>query len=104
MAHLTPETQIGDQLQVTLVLGAGQIVQESSALADHLEQPAARVIVVLVASQMFGQGIDALGQQRDLYVGRAGVGCVEPVLLDDSGSIGLSKGHSYVLSLSPLSQ
>jgi hypothetical protein len=34
-----------------------------------------------------------LGEQRDLHVGRAGVASVEPVLLNNSGSVGLSRGH-----------
>ena len=47
------------------------------------------MIIVLVRAQMPGQCIDALSQQRDLHVGRAGVASVEPVLLNDSGSVGL---------------
>src|SRR5216683_1828913 len=60
------------------------------------------MIVVLVRSQMPGQGIDALSQQRDLHIGRAGIASVEPVLLNDSGSVGLSNGHTSFLFLSLL--
>jgi hypothetical protein len=38
---LATQSQIGDQLQVAVVLGAGQVIQQSAALADHLEQAAA---------------------------------------------------------------
>src|SRR5712691_12623721 len=38
-----------------------------------------------------------MGEQRDLHVGRAGVAGVEPVLLDDGGSIGLDEGHKFSL-------
>jgi hypothetical protein len=57
------------------------------------------VIVVLVAAQMFGHAVDALGEQRDLHIGRAGVAGVEPVLLNNNGSVGLGEGHSQVLLL-----
>ena len=54
------------------------------------------MIVVLVCAQMLGQGIDAVGEQCDLHVGRASVASVEPVLLNDSGSVGLSQGHTCI--------
>src|ERR1700681_2439242 len=38
-----------------------------------------------------------MGEQRDLHVGRAGVAGVEPVLLDDGGSVGLDEGHRFLL-------
>jgi hypothetical protein len=98
---LASQSQVGNELQIAIVLCAGQIVQKSAAAADHLEQSATRVIVVLVAPQVLGQSIDAVGEQSDLHVGRASVASVEPVLLDDSGSIGLNNGHNYVYS-SPL--
>jgi hypothetical protein len=37
------------------------------ALADHLNQAAPGVLVVLVCLQVFRQLMDAGGQQRDLY-------------------------------------
>src|SRR5712692_8765163 len=108
---LTPQSQIGDQLQIAVVLSARQVVQEATTRADHLEQPAPGMIVVLVVAQMPRQRIDAVGQQRDLHVGRAGVAGVEPVLLDDGGSIGLDEGHKFsipprraLLTLPPLSR
>ena len=59
------------------------------------------MVVVLVGAQVLSQGTDALGEQRDLHVGRAGIASVEPVLLYDSGSVGLNDGHTYVyISLS----
>src|SRR6266851_7154450 len=94
---LAPQSQISDQLQIAVVLGARQVVQESTTRADHLEQPAPGMVVVLVLAQMPRQRIDAVGEQRDLHVGRAGVAGVEPVLLDDGGSIGLDEDHKFSL-------
>src|SRR6266851_8480512 len=108
---LTPQSQIGDQLQIAVVLSARQVVQETPTRADHLEQPATGVVVVLVTAQVLRERIDAMGEQRDLHVGRAGVAGVEPVLLDDGGSIGLDEGHicslpprRALLTLPPLSR
>ena len=55
---------------ITAHIRVVQIIQQTSALADHHQQPAARAVVFLVGLQMFGQMIDALGQQRDLHVRR----------------------------------
>ena len=92
-AQLSAQSEVGDELQIAVVLCSGQVVQQSATAADHFQKSPARVIVVLVAAQMLGQSIDTVRQQGDLYVGRAGVAGVEPVLLDDSGSVGLSEGH-----------
>ena len=97
---LAAQTQVGDQLEVAIVLSAGQVVEQTASLADHLEQAAARVIVVLVAAQVFCQRIDTVGQQRDLDVCRASIGGVEPVLLNNRGSVGLSEGHGLSFSSS----
>src|ERR1043165_2928701 len=102
--RLAAQSELCNQLQIAVVLGARKIVQQSSSAANHFQQTATRVIVMLICSQMLGQGIDAMGQQSDLDIGRAGVTCMQPMLLNNSGSIGLSKGHSLFLSLSPLSQ
>ena len=40
------------------------------------------MVVLLVGPQMLGQTFDALGEERDLYLGRAGVRLVGPVLSD----------------------
>ena len=96
---LATQSQIGDQLQVAVVLGAGQVVEQSAAAADHLEQSAAGVVVVLVAAQMFGHAIDALGEQRDLDIGRAGVAGVEPVLLNDTARSASARAIGSVLLL-----
>src|SRR5438876_9887448 len=86
---LAAQSEVGDQLQVTIVLGAGQVIEQSAAIADHLEQAAARVVVMLVRAQVLGQRIDTPGQQCDLDVGGASVAIVEPVLFNRGGSVGL---------------
>jgi hypothetical protein len=79
---LVPKFELlGDRL-VTADIRFVQIVEQTAALADHHQQPAARTVVFLVPLQVLGKVIDALGQQRNLHIGRAGVFLVQFELLD----------------------
>lgn len=71
---LVAQTKFRDQCAVTIRAFAAQIGQQAAALADHHQQSAARVQVVLMYFEMFGQLIDARGEQRDLHFGRTGIG------------------------------
>ena len=59
-----------------------QVIEQAAALADHHQQSAARTVIFGVALQVSGEVIDALGQQGNLHVGRAGVLLVQLELLD----------------------
>ena len=37
-------------------------------MTDHLQQAAAGVVILLMGLQMFGQIVDPLGENRDLYL------------------------------------
>src|ERR1700694_670225 len=77
-----PEPELGDDRSVPLDVGALQIVQQPAALADQLQQPAPRVVVVGVRLEMVGEVIDPFAEDRDLDFGRPGVLLVEAVRLD----------------------
>lgn len=62
---------------VAVQIFALQIFEQTAALADHHQQPAARTVILFVALQMLGQMIDPLRQQRDLHVGRTCVAVVQ---------------------------
>src|SRR5512146_186443 len=83
MARLPAQTERGDDLAVALGVGTVQVLEHATALADHLQQAAARVVVVLVLGQMAGQILNAPGQQSNLHLRRAGVSFVLLVLADD---------------------
>src|SRR5919201_897412 len=59
--------------------------------ADHLQQAAARVVVVLVDPQVLGELVDAGGEQGHLDLGRAGVALLGRVLRDDLGLVVLDQ-------------
>ena len=51
-----------------LYILALEVVEQTSALRDHLEQAAPRVVIFLVCLEMLGQLLDPLAEQRDLHL------------------------------------
>jgi hypothetical protein len=80
---LLPNTEPLDQLGVAIRILALQVVQEASPLTNQLQKAAARVMIFRVGLEMLGQVIDALAQERDLYLGGSGIGGVGFVRSDD---------------------
>ena len=70
---LLAQAQLGDQRTITLDILFLQVSQQIAAAADHLQQPAIAVLIVLVGLQVLVQMIDARGEQRDLNLGGTGV-------------------------------
>ena len=64
---------------------AFEIVEELATAGGHLKQAAAAVEIFAVCAQVLGQVIDASGEQRDLDLGRPGVGVVDFVFGNDFG-------------------
>src|SRR5262245_36055801 len=80
LLQLFSQTKTIDQVVITVDVTTLQIIKKAAALADQLQQSAARMIVLLVSLEMVGQFIDALRQQRDLDFRRSGVGAMRLVL------------------------
>ena len=80
---LFAQTQPSDDLQIPVAIFAGQVFKQLVSLADHLEQPATRGVILFVRLEVLGQLVDALGQNRDLHFGTAGVGIVRAISVDD---------------------
>src|SRR5690606_20876511 len=78
-----PDAQPLDQRAVARLVAHLDIVQQLAALADHLQQAPPRVIVLLVALEVLGQVRDALGEDRDLHLGRAGIALLRRVVPDE---------------------
>src|SRR5215831_9705860 len=81
--RLPPQPQFLDQCPVPLQVVLLEIVQETAAPANQLEQPASRVMVFRMRPQVLRQLVDPLREQRDLHLGRARVCLVRPMLLND---------------------
>lgn len=54
-------------------IGPLQIIQKLTSSRDHFEQAAAGVVILFVNLEMLRQFVDALGEQRDLYLRRTSI-------------------------------
>jgi hypothetical protein len=81
------QTQVRDEPAVSLEVVAAEVVQEPPALAHHLQEALARVVILLVGAEVVREVVDARGEQRDLHLSGATVGLVDLVLLDDGVAI-----------------
>src|SRR4051812_41401077 len=79
---LATQTQTLDQLVVALGVAVLEIVEKTAALADHLEQAAARMMILRVALEVLGEIGDAFAEDRDLHFRRTGVATGLRVRLD----------------------
>ena len=82
---LLSDVELGYDSTVSLDIDLHQIVKQISSVADHFKKSATAVMVVVVLLKMLGERVDSAGQESDLNLGRAGVGLVDAVLLDDLG-------------------
>ncbi len=69
------ETEFVDELPVLREISAFQVLQQAAAAADHTQQAALPVEVLGVHSEVLGEAVDALGEQRNLNPAGAGVRC-----------------------------
>src|SRR6186997_3660309 len=76
---LLADAEALDQIRVAVRILALQIIQEAAALADQLQEAAARVVILGVRLEMFGQIADPLAEERDLHFRGARVAVVSLV-------------------------
>ena len=74
--QLVPETELLDEGPVSRQVASLEVGEQPAAGPDHLQQPAAAVMILRVGAKVFGEGIDPLGEQRHLHFGRSGVALV----------------------------
>src|SRR5579859_1141266 len=77
------QAQPADQLLVPRSVLALQVVQQRTTLADHDQEAAAAMEILLVVAQMAGQILDPFGQDRDLHFRRTGVAFLGGVFFDE---------------------
>ncbi len=78
--RLVPKAKLFDEGSVRRQIASLEISEQPAAGPDHLQQTAAAVMVLGVGPKMIGEGVDSLGEQRNLHFGRAGVAFVGLVL------------------------
>jgi hypothetical protein len=85
--RLVTQSQVGDQRAVTLDVFPLEIFQQPTSASNHLEQPAAAVVVLLVRIEVTTQVVDSRCEQRDLDRGTPDVTVMELVLLNYFGLV-----------------
>jgi hypothetical protein len=60
------EAEAGDNFAVAIDIVTGEVVEEPSALAHHLEEAAARMMIVLMLCKVCPEVVDAGGQNSYL--------------------------------------
>ena len=98
---LAPEAEASDDRSVPLDVVALHIVEQSTPTTDHHEQTTTGVVVVLVSLEVLGEAFDALGEEGDLNLGRAGVGLVESVLCNRCRLVGHAGVSCFLLVSAP---
>ena len=68
------EAELLDQGAVPIDVFALEIIQQATALTHDLEKTASRMMILRVRPEMLLESRDPLRQERDLYLGRAGIG------------------------------
>src|SRR5262245_36210412 len=81
--RLAANSEAADDDPVARAVLLHQIREKAAALADELEEAAARMVVLGKSLEMLGQLLDPLGQERDLDFRRAGVTFLGGVAGDD---------------------
>jgi len=79
-----PQTEVCDELTIPLHVRTPKVLQEPTTSADHLEEPASTMVVLLVTIEMGAEVVDALSEERDLNRSTSTIRIVELVLLDGS--------------------
>src|SRR5262249_28446164 len=80
----TTDAELFDDDSIPLRSPGPEVFKEPTPLADKHQEPAARMMVLHVLLEMIGQAVDALGQERDLHLGRACIALVGAELLDQT--------------------
>jgi hypothetical protein len=83
-AKLLSQTQLSDDRTVSLDILLRQVSKQILSVTNHLGQTSLRVEVLGVLLQMFGEGVDSLGENGNLYLGRTGVVFTGLVGFDES--------------------
>jgi len=88
-----PQAELVNDREVSIAVGGAQVVQQTVARADHLEQAAPTGVVLLVIAHVVGQLINARRQKGNLDFGRARVGFLAAELTLDLGFAFLRNRH-----------
>jgi len=73
-----------DQFAISLDVVVTDVIEETSTLTNQHQEPTATVMILLVDLQVFRQVRNASREERNLNLGRTGVGIRETKRLTDA--------------------
>ena len=79
---LLTEFEFTSDSDVALGICFVQIIEQTAALAYHLEKATARAVVFVVLLQMLSEVVDPLCEQSNLNIGTAGITVMHPKCLN----------------------
>ena len=82
-AELLSEPELVDDSTIAGDVLLLEVREKISSVTDHLQEPAAAVVILRVVLEVLVEGVDAAGEDCDLYLGRAGVVLTELVFCDN---------------------
>jgi hypothetical protein len=97
-AGLLTNAQQADDVEVSLRIMATNIIEQASSTANQTQQSTSRSKVASVSSHVFGQAVDSLGQDRNLYLWRASVGVIVSVFRNYGGFTFFRNRHQVLAS------
>ena len=100
MLPLATQTVLLNDLAVALDVDVSSVVEHSTSTTDQHEQATTTVVVLLMALQVLGELVDPIREERDLDLGRPGVGSVQAVGRERRGLRRQVFGHEGSKSLS----
>src|SRR5690606_23531676 len=98
ISTLAAQAETADQRLITRFVNALDIVEKATTLRNQLQEAATRMIVILVALEVFGEVGDTLGKNGNLYFRRTGVAFLGGVFLDKCLLALSSNRHRNTLS------
>src|SRR4051812_27078141 len=84
---LSAQAEPGDDLSVPLDVVLADVIEQPPAATDELHQSPPGVMIALVLLEVLGEVGDALRENRDLDLGRAGIGLVQAMRGDGRGLV-----------------
>jgi len=85
----TAQAETRNRGAVPLDIFRAQVCEQPATTPDELEQPTARVMVVVMQLEVLDQLSNTFGEERDLYFRRASVSLMDRVINDDIGFLWL---------------
>ena len=80
---LLSESQLLNDFTISLDILLRKIVEQVLSVTNHTEQTSLRVEVLRILLHVLGEGVDAVGEDRNLYLGRAGVSLIDLIGLNE---------------------